>query len=268
MNSSYDPDLFAGTAEYYARYRLGYPSDALELLATEFHLSTDAPVMDLGCGSGQLAIPIARRGIPVAAIDPDPEMLMEGIRIAPAFLPICWLRATDHELSLRVFRSALPKIFRLVVMGASFHWMNRDAVLISLDALVDGEGGVAVMSSSDSSWRGGDWEETTRQVVAEFLGPLRRAGSSTYEHPKDRHEVVLARSPFSLVDVRHFTMQRSLTIDEVVGLQLSMSFSSPRLLGERLKAFQDTLRKRLGDLNPSGVFDGELSFEVILARRP
>lgn len=33
------------------------------------------PVLDLGCASGRITVPIARRGVPVIAVDEDPEMI-------------------------------------------------------------------------------------------------------------------------------------------------------------------------------------------------
>ncbi|MBG0569377.1 class I SAM-dependent methyltransferase, partial [Actinoplanes aureus] len=35
----------------------------------------DAPVLELGIGSGRLALPLARRGIPVSGIDASPQMI-------------------------------------------------------------------------------------------------------------------------------------------------------------------------------------------------
>ncbi|GHB68727.1 hypothetical protein GCM10010347_43730 [Streptomyces cirratus] len=57
-----------------------------------------------------------------------------------------------------------------------------------------------------------------------------------------RHEEVLLRSPFSRIEAIHWDRTDGLTVDEVVGLQLSFSFTSPAALGSD---------KMLRDLEPA-----------------
>ena len=59
MTESYK-DLFRGTAWYYARYRSGYPEAFFKLVRNKFELSKVDRVLDLGCGTGQIAIPVCR----------------------------------------------------------------------------------------------------------------------------------------------------------------------------------------------------------------
>ena len=77
MTSDYK-DIFHGTAWYYARYREGYPQEFFDLIRQKFDLSTDDRVLDLGCGTGQIAIPISSLVKEVIAMDPEPEMIEEG----------------------------------------------------------------------------------------------------------------------------------------------------------------------------------------------
>jgi len=42
---------------------------------------------------------------------------------------------------------------------------------------------------------------------------------------------------------------------------------SPAQLGDRLDLFKSTLRSRLSELDPSGVFTGETSYEVLIGTR-
>lgn len=55
-----DPDnpgqsLFAGKASYYARFRPGYPKVFFDEVVQRFHLDGSGRLLDLGCGTGQLA---------------------------------------------------------------------------------------------------------------------------------------------------------------------------------------------------------------------
>lgn len=261
------PGLFEGTAAYYSRYRFGYPETVFDFLVERFGLEITTPVLDLGCGTGQLAIPLARRDIPVHAVDPDVEMLAEGMRVEAAseILGIAWRRGDDRVLA----QLKLPSL-RLCVMGASFHWTDRDALLADLDGRIDAKGGVVVLDGGKSVWtdRGAHaWGDVAKGVVQEFLGPERRAGSGIYNHPKDPHEVVLARSPFAQVEKRTFVSPRTMTIDDVIGLQLSTSYASPAQLGDKIGDFRARLAERLAEMSPSGVFEAQIEHEALVATR-
>lgn len=58
-------------AGFYHRYRRGYPPAVFDTLAEIFGLTPDDIVVDLGCGTGQLTLPIAARVRAVAGVDPS-----------------------------------------------------------------------------------------------------------------------------------------------------------------------------------------------------
>jgi len=77
MSKSYR-DSFKGTAWYYARYRQSYPEPFFIHITERFHLDETGRLLDLGCGTGQLAIPLVKRFEQVIGMDPEPEMLAEA----------------------------------------------------------------------------------------------------------------------------------------------------------------------------------------------
>ncbi|MGF1425335.1 class I SAM-dependent methyltransferase [Kitasatospora sp. LaBMicrA B282] len=266
---THDRELFSGTAQYYARYRSPYPAELLEELAADFGLGAGAEVLDLGCGNGQLALPLSRTGSTVWAVDPDPDMIAEGVRLQAdgEYGRVRWILGRGEGLRT----AGLPGL-RLCTMGASFHWMDRELVLELLDGLVEPDGGVALVSGSASIFSKsasveGAWLDVTREVVTEFLGPQRRAGRGTYSHPKRGHEEVLGDSAFKWLETRRFTSTRLLSVAEVVGQQLSTSYASPVQLGERLGEFESELTSRLLALKPGDGFETVEHTDLIVARR-
>lgn len=267
------PDLFEGTAWYYARYRPGYPSEAFDALVKRFGLNGSTHLLDLGCGTGQIALQMAVRGIPVHAVDPEVEMLAEGLRAQRRAEThgIAWLWGDDKKIE----ELHLP-LLAVCTMGASFHWTDRDRVLQVLNGMIVENGGVAVLSAA-SVWterqsesgqvKGSTWSEVAKDVIVEFLGPERRAGGGVYKHPAERHEVVLARSPFSRVEKLAFVISKTITVNEIVGLQLSTSYASPAQLGPRLDEFKQRLSDRLLEFEPSGLFHGEETTDLLIATR-
>jgi predicted RNA methylase len=57
--SQHDPTLFQGTARYYVRYRTPYPAGFFTHLRQVFQLDGSGHALDLGCGTGQLALPLS-----------------------------------------------------------------------------------------------------------------------------------------------------------------------------------------------------------------
>ena len=79
------PDLsklaFAECAPYY-KFRAPYAPEAFASIQTTFGLNRSSRVLDLGCGPGTVAIPIARVVGSVVAVDPCVEMIEEGRKSA------------------------------------------------------------------------------------------------------------------------------------------------------------------------------------------
>lgn len=266
--NKYDPEeTFRSTAPFYAKYRAGYPPEFFAYLCEAQRLDGTQRVLDLGCGTGQVAVPLSTEVGEVLAIDPQQEMLDWGQRRAAesGVDNVRWTRGDSTMLG----ELELGQL-DLVTMGASFHWMDRDAVLRTLDGLVKEGGAVVVVSGGapDPDATPPAWEKIVRTVRERYLGPERRAGSGTYSHPPDRHQVVLARSPFSAVTSQVWNWEMTRDIASVVGLQLSYSYSAPALLGERLDDFVRDLEDEIGAAYPSGKIIERIQTEALLARRP
>jgi len=262
--------FFCGKAGYYARYRRPYPPGVFDTLISRFGIAPPARILDLGCGTGHVAIPLAKRGFCVYAVDPDPEMRKEGYRQAKAghIRGITWLDGADSTLATL----GLPPP-RVCTMGLSFHWMDRPAVLATLDTLIEPGGGIACISRNDGffSHLHDGWGGAVRDVLCEMLGDAWDYSGrlkKKMNNEVDRHEEVFLQSPFCAVEIVRFPVREMLTADDIIGHQLSTSYIDPVVIGERNTEFCDRLTARLLALEPSGIFPDESTIELIIARRP
>lgn len=258
----FDPRRFRSTVAFYDRYRLGYPDRLIARVAQMVDLKSGDAVMDLGCGPGTLAIPFARLGMNVVAVDPEPDMLAAAKDAAQkANVEI----SVHHGSSFELPAGIGP--FRLVTMGRSFHWMDRTATLKMLHGLIEQGGAIALFHDDRPKTEENAWHEALRKL-ADRYGRAESPHVQEWTSPRyRRHESYLLESAFSLLDGLSVFVKRDRTVDDIIGLAFSLSTSSPEKLGDRASVFEAELRAALTELSPSGHFTEIAEVIALVARR-
>ncbi|TQR87360.1 class I SAM-dependent methyltransferase [Mycobacterium hodleri] len=191
----------------------------------------------LGCGTGQLTVPLARHVTEALGVDPEPEMLVEAANRARGsnVTNVAWARGSSEDLPGEFGR------FKVVTMGRSFHWMDRERVLTA-------------------------WQRAVEDLQPRFL-PHEALPSPGPASSGESHESLLARSPFPNVHrvIHEFT--REWTVDRIVGYLYSTSLPLRRLLGDRRAAFEQEVAATLLAIEPSGRFIEPVALEVHTATR-
>lgn len=111
-------ERFSDRAEHYRRYRPGYPSAAIDLLATQCGLAAGAVVADIGSGTGILSEQLLERGAEVFGIEPNDAMRTAAEQR---------LGAQPHFRSLAATAEAttLPAAsVDLWLAAQAFHWFD------------------------------------------------------------------------------------------------------------------------------------------------
>ena len=62
-------ESFDAVAEYYDRYRAGYPDEVVGAVIAFSRLAAGTRVLEIGCGTGQLSVPLARHGVELTAVE-------------------------------------------------------------------------------------------------------------------------------------------------------------------------------------------------------
>ena len=239
-------DLFNGTAHYYEKYRPAYPKELLNFILTFVEKKNNRKLLDIGCGTGQLAIPLSESFHEVHAIDSSLEMLSKG---QEAGRPnIKWHHTSAEKME------ELHQSFDTIVIGNAFHWMNREKVLHSCFNKLAPKGTLAILAGG-SVWNGKrEWQKKIVEVIQKYLGADRRAGSSTYQTDAKKHEYYLERSPLTLVTTGDYTYQYTWTIDQIIGYLYSTSFCNRALLGDKVGEFEGEINDELTKLSSTGSF--------------
>ncbi len=247
----WDETLYRGSATYYRRGRLPYPSRLADACATALGLDGHGRLIDVGCGPGIIALLLAHWFDEVVGVDPDADMLAEAARAAQTqgAANVRWVHARAEDLP--------PSLgpFRVATFAQSFHWMDRERVTaLMFEMLEPGGAFVQISGSTESALPVGAALQT---LVARYLGPERRAGQGVlrFGTPSDESAVLRAAGfgePQILNVPGGEIVERS--VDDMVAAVFANSARAPHLFGDRLEAFEAEVRSALWHASPSGAF--------------
>jgi len=257
----WDVTLFAGTAAHYDRGRIPYPAGLADAFASVTDLHGRPRLIDVGCGTGRVALALAHLFAEVLGVDPDPEMLVEAeaARRRRGVKDVRWIRARAEELPDDLGR------FRYATFAQSFHWMDRPLVARRTFELLEPGGAFVHVGGAELRTPSPATppahppppDADIERLVRAYLGPERRAGQGVLRHGTPGDEWSVLRSagfePPETTIVRGGEVLVR-TVDDVVATVFSMSGSAPHLFGERLDDFERDLREVLRGAAADGRF--------------
>lgn len=134
--------LFDGIAERYDAFRPGYPARVVDFVIATAGLAPGAPVLEVGCGTGQLTERLAHVGFRLTAIDIGPAMIAAARR-----------RVTAADVSFEVTSfedlAAADASFDLVISAAAFHWIDPEVAFGKSARLLRPGGWLALLGTDD-----------------------------------------------------------------------------------------------------------------------
>jgi len=258
---NWDKTLFGGSARYYREGRLPYPPELAIAFREELGLDGSGRLLDVGCGTGEIALLLAPLYEEVVGLDADEEMIAEVRDEARRHGQpnTRWVNARAEELPLDL------GVFRTATFAQSFHWMDREHVAATVFEMLEPNGAwvhvdvktLAVAATDEPLRHPEPPRREIKELVARYLGPVKRAGQGTLAGgtPSGESEIMVAagfRGPRRLMLDGKRVVERS--EDEIVASVFSVSSSAPHLFDSRLGEFESELREVLRRASPDGGF--------------
>ena len=267
--ATFAPDLYRGTAEYYDRFRLPYPDALIADLVRRTGASGAGRLLDLACGTGQLAFALRSSFDSVWAVDQEPDMVAVvrakagsatgAGRIVPAVSSV-------EELD------APPSHFSVAVIGNAFHRLPRDLVASRVHGWLEPGGFLALCWSAATQLGPLDWQVAFGGLLSRWTTALGGGDRIPANWDRARRErpdaAVLTEAGFELSGRSEFVVEHRWTLAELAGFARTLSSLPAAGLAASGAAFDDSLAAELGPYARDGYLTETVSFGCELARKP
>lgn len=175
---------FGKTADDYDRHRPGFPPSTFDRLHERGWIDAGMRVLDLGTGTGSLAIGLAARGLRVVGLDPSSELLDVARR-----------RATELALSVDFVEGVAEDTglaassFDLVSAGQCWWWFEGDAAVAEAKRVLAPGGRILIASFSYLALPGSVPLRTEEIVLRHNPGWTKAGGNGLYPEQVDALEL-------------------------------------------------------------------------------
>ena len=166
-------------------------------------------------------------------------MLAEARALAGQAANIRFIAGSSYDLDPTMGR------FHLVVMGRSFHWMDRVDTLKRLDGLVEPAGAVALFGDTAPAIPANAWRKVWNDIRGRY-----EPDTGPHDHDPNwiRNEAILLASPFARLERFGVIERRAIDAETLVHRALSMGSTSPAHLGENMSTMVAEIRAALADV--------------------
>jgi SAM-dependent methyltransferase len=237
-------ESFGFVAEQYDLHRPTVPDALIDDLVPP----RPAQVLDIGCGTGKIAVAIAKRGLSVLGVELDERMaeVARGHGIPVEVAPFETWNGAGRQ-------------FDLITCGDAWHWIDPGPGVAKVTDLLRPGGTIARL------W---NYQAVDEPVNAAFEAIYREHAPTAHAHTRLLDEGYVdpfeEDDAFSGLEIKTYRWDRTLTADAWVALVTTFS-DHQRLEPERLAAVQQALRTTIKTFG--GTIQVHCATHVRVARR-
>jgi SAM-dependent methyltransferase len=234
-------ETFDEVAELYDRARPGYPDQVFADLFELAELGPAASILEIGCGTGQATLALARGGFGVLAVELGANLAAVARRNLAAYPGVRVVTAPFEGWDSR------GASFDLVLAATCWHWLDPELRCAKAASLLRPGGALAVIGGGHVVPEGGDPFFMEIQDVYDSIGEG-LAGEGRMPLPgerADQREELEGCGLFAEVEVRRHLTERTYTAEQYV--ELLDTFSGHRTMepaGREL--LYRAIRERIG----------------------
>jgi ubiquinone/menaquinone biosynthesis C-methylase UbiE len=260
-------DFAGSTARYYAMCRRDVPDVLLDAVMTTAKITATCWVLDLGCGTGQVAAVLSSRVSGVLAIDPEPDML-SGLRARLT------AEHVDNVLPILASDADLPTIselfgarFGAVIIANALHWMDEDRVFGQARRLLRPGGALVVISQGPPMWLADtSWSCDLRGYLADWVGGPLTGTCGTDRETAEERRVRMGAHGFSSVEMVEHTYENEVDLTYIAG-HLYSAMPQALVPVERRPEFLSGLHRALGEYLAEGTLTERIDATALIGRR-
>jgi len=253
-------------ADFYQRFRRGYPPAVIDALVDAFGLTADDVVVDLGCGTGQLALPMAERVRSVVAVDPEPDMLSRARAAGTerGTANVSWMVGADTDMPALCVLLGEGRV-GAVTIGQALHWMRHEELFRTVAPLVRPGGGIAVVTNGTPLWlQDSAWSRALRDGLAAWFGSTPTGTCGTDDGSQRLYRDSLIATGYQ-VAVTTVDYADELSLEQIIGGVYSALPVDRLPSPEQRPRFAERLSQAL---HPHRPFTERITVTILTARLP
>lgn len=245
---------FDAVARLYDQHRPGYPEQLFDDLVRLSGIPADGRILEIGPGTGQATLPLARRGFSIL-----------GLELGPRTARLC--RANLRQFpNARVVCQAFedwppePESFDLTLAAGSFHWLKPGFAFARCASVLKRTGHLAVVYN---------FREVSGTPILDSLTDIYRQLAPHLARPRTpearieiQRKKIADSGRFGPVTVLRYPWTRRYTADEYVGLLKTLSDHAVLAPDVRRSVFR-AVRRAISDHR--GIFDRAVVATLFLA---
>lgn len=215
------PLIHDQVAQLYDRARPGYPAALFDDIIDYAALASDARILEIGCGTGQATLPLARRGYAIDCLEPGAQMAAIA-RANLANFPAVTIHRADFEQF-----SHPPASYDLVLSATAFHWVDPKIRFHKAHDLLKSRGALALF------WHRPVQTEASRefmyavQHIYKSVAPELTSDYVSPPHPEqaatEYEDLIPASGFFTELEIRKYYVATTYSAGEYIDLLATFS---------------------------------------------
>lgn len=203
---------FDRVPDLYDAARPGYPEAVFDDLVALGRVPAGGRVLEIGCGTGQATLPLARRGFEIVCVELGAALADAARRKLAAFPQVDVVNARFEDWEPQGELDA-------VVAFTAFHWIDPDVRYAKPARILRGGGALAVVETAHVRREGGDrfWADVQEDYDAVVPHPDNRPPTRPHEVGDLRGEIE-ATGLFRDIAVRQHLWDVTYTADEYIAV--------------------------------------------------